>query len=1063
MAPPALPLLLWSLGVPASAYRPSGGEALEAQALGSAKKAAGSVQTLEVLDSAHMRWAGHRAREPGIRSSLAATAHNGTRHADLRARQGAADRRAHVGHGSLDGGNNQTALLPVTSSSDVEQEFPHEADGVKGQPEEERHKGLVHRGHPEAPSDSRPHKVNRSAFALDFLHRDSRALKLHLQQLSPMLQQDPAALGILTNCSYGERLPGQKSQRRLPFFLALAEAGWLQGLRELAGWDSNRSDAGPRLAVDSASDSCEGNETGLRPLGLAVEAGHEQVVRYLVSQGASAVARSPGGPTLLEAAVRRCDGNLAGALLGDGSVLKGGLAQLRKRLALEAAKLPHLNGRWPIGQQKGDGLDGIRALVPQELHPVGAEQEVIGQKPSLWILFYKTRVMCSLASMRPCDSAAANRVARVLAEHGFDSFARDFFVSAVILASILGGFGLFAYVGFRIKLYGPLDAPVSMAEFIPGAFNPSRMLDSDFDPSRQKGKLPYRAVKEYLAPQGSSCTFGMAAFGKALTGIFSSWLLQFVRIPPEKDPYDEDYQSDDDEDTRTAVRDQCRARAACVQKLEVAMRTTLLVQVLFWLSWGAGRWHDAMVCALLCLYHSWFAACAASCAEPAPEPEKVPEESEGNVDAASVVSAIFSVQYGPRWGRAIVSTRSTATAVTLRRTSLLARRRNRKPRQRPQGGPRGCDSDNESGSEAAGSQVWSETEVASFLEASAEDTPYSDRFQRALLQSGLLHVKHRSLLERSVLSMVTIFVLLLWLFHLRWLSKASLFQVYAGRTPAQIFSAYGAPGTWRRFVFLVLELGLLWISADRLYACCSLLNVAGLSLKQRCAALVFAGDHLPPLPSAPSSTSNSEEAAAVRAIRHVDESKRCADFALELSAVRWGLLATPVLVAYFCTVKLLVISLLLLGSHSFRGYVPASWSAALDPAVPLTIALCLSGPLLPVLLAAASANRELACQQRRLESAAEEVLDSSSPGGADCVALRVRVRDAMGTNFIRWPGGRRLDFCETGLIICLLAIIIGVHAIPWITAGPGFIHGAYSSRGEPMEQSRDVWKRSAPT
>ncbi|CAK0788056.1 unnamed protein product [Prorocentrum cordatum] len=95
------------------------------------------------------------------------------------------------------------------------------------------------------------------------------------------------------------------------------------------------------------------------------------------------------------------------------------------------------------------------------------------------------------------------------------------------------------------------------------------------------------------------------------------------------------------------------------------------------------------------------------------------------------------------------------------------------PRQRPQGGPRGCDSDNESGSEAAGSQVWSETEVASFLEASAEDTPYSDRFQRALLQSGLLHVKHRSLLERSVLSMVTIFVLLLWLFHLRRPLRAS--------------------------------------------------------------------------------------------------------------------------------------------------------------------------------------------------------------------------------------------------------------------------------------------------
>lgn len=877
-----------------------------------------------------------------------------------------------------------------------------------------------------------------------------------------MLQKDPMALGILTNSTFGDGSPGEKSPRRLPFLLAVAEAGWLQGLQELTLWDGKRSDAGPRLGIDNASDDCEGNETGLRPLGLAVEAGHEDVVRYLVSQGASAAARSPGGLTLLESAVRRCDGELAGALLSEGSVLAGGLGQLRRRLALEATKLPRMNNRWPIGKEKGDGMDGIRALVPQTLHPSDAEQEVIGRKPTAWILLYKTRVMCALASMRPCDKAAAAGVAEVLAAHGFDSFLRDFFVTAVILASILGGFGLFAYMGFRIKLYGPLDAPVSMVEFIPGAFNPSRMLDSDFDPSRQKGKLPYRTVKEYLAPQGSSCTLGVAAFVKALMGIFSSWLLQFVRIPPEKDPYDEDYQSDDDEESRLAVRDQCRSRAVLVRNLEVAMRTTLLLLVLFWLSWVAGRWHDAAICALLCLYQSWFATCAASSAEPAPEPEKVPDESEGNVDAAGVVSALFSVQYGPRWGRAIVSTRSTATAVTLRRTSLAARRRNRKPRQRSQTSSKGCDSD--SGSEAASSQVWSETEVASFLEASAEDTPYSDRFQRALLQSGLLHVKHRSLLERSVLSMVIIFVLLLWLFHLRWLSKGSLSRTYADRTPVQVFVAYGAPGTWQRFVCLVLELGLLWISADRLYACCSLLHVAGLSLQQRCAALAFAGEHLPPLPSAPSSTSNSEEAAAVKTIRHVDESKRCAEFALELSDTRWGLLAKPVMVVYLCTVKLLVVSLLFFGAQTFKGYssVVASWSAALDPAVPLSIALCLSGPLLAVLLAAASANREVANQQRRLECAAEEVLDSSSaPSGTDYVALRVKVRDALGTSFVRWPGGRQLDFFEPGLIVLLLALIITcAYVMPWISAGPGLIHGAYSDRADPAAQSLDVWKRA---
>lgn len=292
MALPALPLLLWSLA-PASAYRPSGGEALEAQALGSAK-AAGSVQTLEVLDSAHVRWASHRTREPGIRSSLIATAHNGSRHAEWGARQGDAGRRGHVGHASLGGGNIQTTPLPATSSSEPaehdpeflpiaqepEQELSAEADDVE---DAQGNKSLAHSGQAEAPPGNRPHQLNHSVFARDFLHRDSRALQEHLQELSAMLQKDPMALGILTNSTFGDGSPGEKSPRRLPFLLAVAEAGWLQGLQELTLWDGKRSDAGPRLGIDNASDDCEGNETGLRPLGLAVEAGHEDVVRYLVS------------------------------------------------------------------------------------------------------------------------------------------------------------------------------------------------------------------------------------------------------------------------------------------------------------------------------------------------------------------------------------------------------------------------------------------------------------------------------------------------------------------------------------------------------------------------------------------------------------------------------------------------------------------------------------------------------------------------------------------------------------------------------------------------------------
>lgn len=51
------------------------------------------------------------------------------------------------------------------------------------------------------------------------------------------------------------------------------------------------------------------------------------------------------------------------------------------------------------------------------------------------------------------------------------------------------------YVSFRLRAFGWLEVPVSLAELVPGAFPPERLADAEFDPSRQKKQLPYRTEK----------------------------------------------------------------------------------------------------------------------------------------------------------------------------------------------------------------------------------------------------------------------------------------------------------------------------------------------------------------------------------------------------------------------------------------------------------------------------------------------------------------------------------------------------------------------------------------
>jgi len=520
------------------------------------------------------------------------------------------------------------------------------------------------------------------------------------------------------------------------------------------------------------------------------------------------------------------------------------------------------------------------------------------------------------------------------------------------------------------------------------------------------------------------CPALLTAFVQAWLGIFSSWLLLCVRIPPEKDPYDEDYLSEDDEDCRAKVRELCLVRAARVRCWEVSVRMLGFLALMLWLVLRAQRWGEAAVLLLLYFYHAWLASSVAGSTVPAPpsEPEETPGDSdalrEEALDSARVVHALFSTQQGPRWTRSVSSTRSTAAPNSSTKARWL-RRRNRRQHQQPHAN--GFETD-KSGSEAQGPAG----DMPGILEA--DETAFSDWFQRTFLQFGLLHVSHGALLANSAVSIALIFSALLWLAHGRRLCGEWLY-LYAWAPPTQLFEAYGAPGTWERCVAIALELLLLFFAGERIYGMASLLNVGALTLEQRRAALRFARRHQPTV-----CRKTTDEALSVRgASVAVDECVRCFDFALELSDVRWAVLREPTLVLYLFALKFLLAALVLMAMPLAQP-VSAFWirnSSALDPMLPLMLGLCLAWPLLGLLFAAAAANREVAQQREHIRQATDAAVALAATAGKEAddvqyVQLRVKSCDALHKSFIRWPGGRLLSLFEPMSLLILLTVTFGL-------------------------------------
>jgi hypothetical protein len=319
-----------------------------------------------------------------------------------------------------------------------------------------------------------------------------------------------------------------------------------------------------------------------------------------------------------------------------------------------------------------------------------------------------------------------------------------------------------------------------------------------------------------------------------------------------------------------------------------------------------------------------------------------------------------------------------------------------------------------------------------------DSTSYTDRFQRAFLQSGNLHIRHAEFLAGAMANMVVIAGCVMWLVHGRWALHDGFGYrfFYEGISPSDLLDAYGAPGTAERMGSLTLDVALLFMASERLYGIAGLVHAAGLCLRQRRRALEYVAEHRPPSESAEGRSPEVEGA-----LKHVDECALSAEFALELSAIRWLVLREPLMVAFLCTLKLFgaalgFLALPYLASHLPLGQWAADGAEALDPTVPLCLGLCLALPLFHTLWEAARANQKLCDERTFILEEAESVLATLPPGSesadADFVRLRNKANEVLRTSMLCWPGGRELGYCEP---LLLVSFAIGIAFLAVLRSG----------------------------
>lgn len=320
---------------------------------------------------------------------------------------------------------------------------------------------------------------------------------------------------------------------------------------------------------------------------------------------------------------------------------------------------------------------------------------------------------------------------------------------------------------------------------------------------------------------------------------------------------------------------------------------------------------------------------------------------------------------------------------------------------------------------------------------------FSDRFQRLLLNAGIMHINHSSLLELTVVSMCSCFLAVVFLLHLRWTATGSFNRFYDTEA-LNLIQTYGLPESFDRALALAAEMLVMWLSFERLYDMSTLLHAATLTFKQRNAALRFLREHQPPWTFA-----GRDAVTLQQAKDYCEEVVRCSEFALELSDARWRILQKPVEFVVSLVEALLVAAFLMIlvpmllpflpnfqipgvpalkhGSISALGF----W-AFLDPVVPLTLALVLVSPTVHTLLQAHFANGEIQRQQSILRSRAELALSRSplkQEEDVEYVQLRNSSRKAFGKALLKWSHDRVLGVVEPIMVLYSALLVVGLAAI----------------------------------
>jgi len=914
--------------------------------------------------------------------------------------------------------------------------------------------------------------------------RDILALRSSLVMVDEALADDPHSFDVNLVLTFN----GSATARRYTLLGAAAEDCWVLGIDAFLVWNQARRDAGARLQIDEGGD--------VPPLVRAASAGCFAGVSRLLEANASLFANGNLSSTALEAAVAAGNADVVQSLFGFSPILS--FSALREKMELASSNTFFEFLRYVLRDaEESNHLRQIQEFVPKALWPRDdLERAVVGESPTNWILFYENRLMHQVAncpgirnslgggmSKGPCEE-----VGHILISNGFDVFARDFSETIITLWIVCCFCSISGYAAFRLRMYGGLDVPVSLAHTVPGALEPARFADTKFDAGLLNSLFLYRAASPHLSTKSWPVWATVVGFLKAVLGYFNVFFYQLVQLPSEHEHLEEQPSSDTYGESLRRFRAICATYALRIRNSEVFLRTVALLVALWWLGFQKKRWEELEVFLTVIFLNSVVASCVAGGIAPSPSAGSSPNPhntwSRGDWDTGRTAYALFAVQHGPHCvpcpashGKAEAQTTDTLSIVRARAAasgyvtaSRNAWRSKRRVRLRPektcvaipveeQAFPSPTLQDDKSSDQAAhadprshslqeAAHAESKHDRQASVSATPASLPYVEWWRCTFLRAGFMHTPHTPFLVGSICSAMTVAMVLIWLSHLRSLVGGSFHEFYQRTTGTDAFQVYGAPGTFVRIRSLCFEL--LWLSlvGERILSITNIVRVTALSLRQRHRALSFVARHAPP---SKEHDSKSAHAQAIAAVRRLAERRQCRDFAMELSSLRWKVLRAPLTLVLLATTKLFLYASLCYGLQYIG--CPAWQFFSLDPMVPLCLGICFLGPLLSALSFGAVANQvvERLCAWERQEAGAalaaweaarkprvEGIAGSDTKGeGERDHALESELR-AASVDFsnaceISWANGRPLGVAEP---IILLSAAVSAGSLAVAVVGP---------------------------